>query len=93
MPARKTGEAKKAAKSEEPKKQRFLKAGPPVTPLHPAYDRQYVGRGHIMRDWLLNEEFLTDHGKLVRRSQFRKGARILFQYKYKGHNNIDVLTA
>ena len=93
MPVRKkTGEGNKVA-TPGPVKQRFLKNGPPVTPLHPAHEREYVGRAHIMRDWLLNEDFLTSHGKLVKRRQFRKGARILFQYEYKGHNNIDVLTA
>ena len=59
----------------------FIKPGFRVTPLTPAYGRDYATEKEVRTDWEAEKDFLTVSGLLINRQQFEKGSSVPIRYR------------
>ena len=53
-----------------------------ITPLVPAYGRDYKSQAALKTDWEDEKDFLTVGGNLVNRQQFKPGCSVEIRYEF-----------
>ena len=59
----------------------IVRPGFGITPLTPAYGRDYATEKEVRTDWEAEKDFLTVSGRLINRQQFEKGSSVPVRYR------------